>query len=197
MTSHLIGLLGYAGSGKDTVARRLVDFHGFKRLAFGDKIKDFALAQNPMIPIDIGSRDLYGLPNRIRLGLLVSRLGWDHAKVVPIVREMLQDLGEAARTTLGAFVWIDAAMAGRTSGDTVFSDVRKANEAEEIENRGGVLVRVLRHGIGPVNGHATEKELADWPVTNTIFNNHSLEQLMVSVDATVAFLNGRYASDVT
>lgn len=197
MTSHLVGLVGFAGSGKDSVANRLVDFHRFRRLAFGDKIKDFTLAMNPVMAIDVESRDFYGLPNRIRLQLLVKRLGWDFAKRIPVVRELLQEVGEAARETLGDYVWIDAAMSGRHSGNTVFSDVRKANEAKEIENRGGVLIRISRKGVGPVNGHATEAELVDWPVTSTVFNNGTLEQLSDQVDGAVAFLNGRYASDVT
>ena len=44
-TSHpgyeVIGLTGYAQSGKDTVASILVEKYGYRRIAFADKIRDF------------------------------------------------------------------------------------------------------------------------------------------------------------
>ena len=45
----ILGLAGYATSGKDTVGRYLVEEHGFTRLAFADTLKRFALAVNPIV----------------------------------------------------------------------------------------------------------------------------------------------------
>ena len=38
---NVIGLTGYAQSGKDTLASILVEKYGYSRVAFGDKIRDF------------------------------------------------------------------------------------------------------------------------------------------------------------
>ncbi len=44
----IIGLTGYAQSGKDTVANILVERYGFTRVAFADKIREFLYETNPM-----------------------------------------------------------------------------------------------------------------------------------------------------
>ena len=38
----LIALFGPPGAGKDTVAKRLVEQHGFVRIAFADKVRELA-----------------------------------------------------------------------------------------------------------------------------------------------------------
>src|ERR1035437_2563151 len=35
----IIGLLGYARSGKDSIGKKLIEQHGFKRISFGDILK--------------------------------------------------------------------------------------------------------------------------------------------------------------
>ena len=45
----IIGLTGYARSGKDTVAQILVDKFGFTRVAFADPIRDFCYQVNPIV----------------------------------------------------------------------------------------------------------------------------------------------------
>jgi hypothetical protein len=38
--SQIIGIVGFIGSGKDTVADYLVNFHGYKRESFANSLKD-------------------------------------------------------------------------------------------------------------------------------------------------------------
>jgi hypothetical protein len=45
----IIGLSGYARSGKDTVAELLVLNYGFKRMAFADGIRESLIALNPIL----------------------------------------------------------------------------------------------------------------------------------------------------
>ena len=45
----IIGLTGYARSGKDTVAKILVDNYGYKRIAFADKIRELLVEINPIL----------------------------------------------------------------------------------------------------------------------------------------------------
>ena len=50
----IIGLTGYAQSGKDTVAKILVENYGFTRIAFADKIREFLYETNPMYDSIVG-----------------------------------------------------------------------------------------------------------------------------------------------
>ena len=45
----IIGLTGYAQSGKDTVAQVLVDNYGFNRVSFADPIRKLLYETNPML----------------------------------------------------------------------------------------------------------------------------------------------------
>ena len=45
----IIGLAGKAGSGKDEVAKILIDLYGYKRIAFADAIRDALYELNPLV----------------------------------------------------------------------------------------------------------------------------------------------------
>jgi hypothetical protein len=79
---NIIGLTGYAQSGKDTFASILVEKYGYSRIAFADKIRDFLYGINPMV----------GCSPTGYLQDLVNLVGWDKAKQEPQVRRLLQDL---------------------------------------------------------------------------------------------------------
>lgn len=156
----LIGLTGYAGSGKDTVARMLAEDHGFARYAFADPLRAVLLDVNPWIS------------GNARLADLVRWHGWDRAKrEYHEVRRLMQAHGEAVRQHVGANVWINA-LERRMGAEprVVVSDVRYPNEAAWIRQRGGRVIRIVRPGVGPVNGHASEQpiphELVDFDLYN-------------------------------
>ena len=90
----IIGLSGYAGSGKDTVASVLIEQHGFTRLAFADPIREFLLLINPI------------LSDGHRVNETVTMIGWDNAKSKPEVRRLLQDIGVGCRQMFGEDFWI-------------------------------------------------------------------------------------------
>lgn len=149
----LIGLTGYAQSGKDTAAAFLVE-HGWTRVAFADKLRAFAAAVNPIVKTDVGYE---------RLVDIIAYQGWDLAKQNPEIRRLLQVIGtDAGRVLLGQNVWVDAAMQGLSgTADVVFTDVRFPNEAAAILDRGGVMVRITRPGVRAVNSHISEHALDD------------------------------------
>ncbi|WJN62761.1 deoxynucleoside monophosphate kinase [Streptomyces phage phiScoe15] len=141
----LIGLSGYAGSGKDEAAKVLVA-GGWRRDAFADRLREFLYALNPLIPGHVGAGNL-------RLANVVDAYGWDSAKrTFPEVRSLLQRCGtEAGRQVLGSDVWVKALMSEFDAGSEalVVTDVRFPNEADAIRQAGGVLVRIERPGVGP------------------------------------------------
>ena len=165
---EIIGLIGYAQSGKDTVASILVEKYGYRRIAFADKIKDFLYGINPMVACS---------PTGY-LQDLVKLVGWNEAKKEPQVRKLLQDLGISARELLDENIWIISALGKINSGErAVITDVRFENEAKKIKDLGGQLWRVKRVGVGPVNDHVSESELDGYKVDQIFVNNGSIEDL--------------------
>lgn len=166
-----IGLIGYAQSGKDTLGKILTDDYGYTRISFADGVREVALAINPF------------LSDGSTLADAVSEFGWDIVKSWPQVRQLLQRVGtEAVRDILGQDLWIDLAL--RKAGKVrraVFTDVRYQNEAEAILRDGGVLWRITRPGVGPVNRHPSETALDLFPVERTIANNGTVEDLRRAV----------------
>lgn len=187
--TNLIGLSGYAQSGKDTAALTLIEL-GYERRAFADKLKALALYLNPIVDAHVegyGYCDLGCCGPEVELELLASKLGtevdWDRAKRHDEVRSLLQRLGVGAREILGDSVWIDAALHGLpdSTKNVVVTDLRFRNEADAIRGIGGKVFRVERAGVGPVNGHVTETALDDYDFDAVIYNNGTIEDLHVMV----------------
>ena len=167
----IIGLSGYAQSGKDTIASMLVDSFGFERVAFADPIRDLLYEMNPVINDNVHVQDL------------VNEYGWELAKKKPEVRRLLQELGVGARKLLNNDVWVTAAirkMDGLKT-DYVISDVRFKNEALMINQFGGHMWRVNRPNTGPVNGHISESEMDDFKFNGEINNDGSFDSLGIQL----------------
>ena len=67
----IIGLTGFARSGKDSVAKVLVDQYGFTRVAFADKIRELLYEVNPIVN-----------DSNFTLQGVVNEFGWEDAKVL-------------------------------------------------------------------------------------------------------------------
>jgi hypothetical protein len=175
----IIGLSGYAQSGKDTVAKILVEHYGFRRVAFADKIKEMVLETNPIVFIDEHQRTW-------RAAEYVSWKGWEKAKQLPEVRELLQRLGVTARTNLGSDIWVKSALnqVWGANDHVVITDVRFKNEAESIKNIYPLnqLWRVVRPGIGAVNDHVSEHDLDDYEFDFDIYNEGTVLSLHEDIE---------------
>lgn len=169
ITPNLIGLTGYAQSGKDTLAKLLVDNYGYRRVAFADKIREFLYEINPMVACSPTGylRDL------------VDLVGWDKAKQEPQVRRLLQDLGVGARKLFGDKFWVAQVLLHISSSEKiVITDVRFINEAESIKKYDGAQVwRVKRSGVFAVNTHVSESEMDGYKVDQIFTNNGTVEDL--------------------
>ena len=175
----IIGISGYAQSGKDTAAKILVEEYGFTRIAFADKIKELLYEMNPRI-------------NDRQLQQWVDLQGWDATKEIPEVRMLLQNLGVGARKIMGELVWVKLAIMRLDSDKNyVVTDVRFTNEADWIkEVYGGHIWRVERPGVNPANDHVSESELNAWNFDELIYNAGSLEDLAEIVRSSMEFPNG-------
>ena len=165
----IIGLCGYARSGKDALAGVLGEEWDFHRYAFADVVKEKALVINPWIAAGRG---------HVRLADLVAGIGWEASKThSPDVRGFLQALGTTMRE-VDADIWLGQVMR-RVMRDNhenvVVTDVRFTNEARWIRGVGH-LVRVIRPGVGPANGHESETAV-DHVKAYEFINGGDLEDL--------------------
>lgn len=173
----IIGLTGYAQSGKDTVAQYLVEKHGYKRIAFADKIRELLYEMDPMID------GVY------HLRILVDAYGWDVIKQKPEVRRMLQNLGVAARTTFGSMFWVQQALRQiHFTGKWVITDVRFINEATTIKSYDNAQIwRIKRDGVTAINSHVSETEMDNYKVDQILTNRGTIEELHNLVEKRLGF----------
>jgi len=140
----IIGVCGFIGSGKDTIADYLVNLHHFRRESFANTLKD-AVAQ-------VFGWDRTMLEGRTKQARewreqvdpwWAQRLGIPH--LTP--RFILQQWGtEVCRKNFHDDIWI-ASLENKlrnSRDDVVISDCRFPNEIAAIKQSGGIVVRVVR-----------------------------------------------------
>ena len=168
----LIALFGPPGAGKDTVAKRLVEQHGFVRVAFADKVRELA----------------YETLNAYWKSV-ITEVGWERAKRNnPEIREILERVGDGARKVLGPDVWTQVAerviagcyLAGK---DVVITDMRKRSELSMIYKiHCHQLPCKVWHVVRPA---CHKRPFDEWEpewAAFTIHNNDTIEVLNQRVD---------------
>ena len=139
----IIGLVGFQGSGKDTIADYLVNIHEFKRESFANTLKD-AVAH------------IFGWDRELLEGRTKQSRAWREQpdewwsnrlgrEITP--RWVLQYWGtEVARRGFHDDIWI-ASLENKLrtiTDDVVISDCRFPNEIAAIKSAGGRVIRVVR-----------------------------------------------------
>jgi ABC-type oligopeptide transport system ATPase subunit len=112
------------------------------------------------------------------------------------VRDFLQKLGtDALRNGLHPNVWVNALMSDYKKQlrietnhphsehlttrypNWIITDVRFENEAKAIKDKGGVVIRVDRPGVSPINNHPSETSLDNWKFDYKVFNLSGIFEL--------------------
>jgi hypothetical protein len=141
--AKVIGFTGSIGSGKDTAADYLCNFHEFKRDSFASTLKDAVAA------VFNWDRELLeGRTKASREWREQRDAWWSERLGMPITpRWVLQNWGtEVCRIGFHDDIWI-ASLENKlrqTTDDIVISDVRFPNEIRSIKNQNGIMVRVKR-----------------------------------------------------
>jgi hypothetical protein len=140
----IIGVCGFIGSGKDTVADYLTNYHGFKRDSFASTLKDAVAA-------------VFGWDRELLEGRTKEARAW-REQVDPwwatrlgiedlTPRWVLQQWGtEVCRRAFHNDIWI-ASLENKlrnTRDDVVISDCRFPNEIKSIKEAGGKVIWVQR-----------------------------------------------------
>jgi len=144
----IIGICGFIGSGKDTVADYLVNFHEFRRESFASTLKDAVSA-------------VFGWDRTMLEGRTKQAREWreqvdpwwaerlDMPTLTP--RWVLQYWGtEVCRKAFHDDIWI-ASLENKlrnSRDDVVISDCRFPNEIQSIKRAGGTIIWVQR-GVLP------------------------------------------------
>ena len=139
----IIGICGFQGAGKDTIADYLVNIHEFKRESFANTLKD-AVAY-----IFGWDRDLLEGRTRQSRAWREQRDEWwsDRLKMDITPRWVLQYWGtEVARRGFHDDIWIASLenKLRKITDDVVISDCRFPNEIAAIKSAGGRVIRVCR-----------------------------------------------------
>jgi len=139
----IIGICGFIGSGKDTIADYLVNTHEFRRESFANTLKD---AVSSVFGWD--RTLLEGRTKEAREWREQPDVWWSERLGKTITpRWVLQQWGtEVCRKSFHDDIWI-ASLENKlrhSKDHVVISDCRFPNEIKAIKNAGGVVVRVKR-----------------------------------------------------
>jgi len=177
----LIGLTGPAFAGKDSVAKHLMQYWGFRVESLADPIRE-------------GLKAMFGLNDRhFQPHNKETIIGW----IGKSPRQLMQSLGtEWGRDLIGRDIWVRR-LEIRTGNllrlqkmQVVISDIRMVNEAAMIHHLGGQLWRIVRPGqrTTPHADHTTEQGQHRLVPDLTIVNDGTLADLYQQVDEALANL---------
>lgn len=199
---QIIGLTGWAQSGKDSTADVLAD-NGYKRFSFAGPLKQMAYDIDPLITANKHYAEL------------VDEFGVDEVKTTyPEARRFLQRLGtEGLRNNVSKTFWADLATEqivnffnspeGQVTPGIVFSDMRFFNEYEALRDfskKSGIdftsarlerddtsIHQRFKDGLPTTPDdprlHASEQEMLSIPVDVVINNDGSLDDLRKKVES--------------
>jgi hypothetical protein len=202
----IIGICGFIGSGKDTVADYLVNFHEFRRESFASTLKDAVASV-----FGWDRTMLEGRTKEAREWREQVDPWWAERLSMPTLtpRWVLQYWGtEVCRKSFHDDIWI-ASLENKlrnSKDDVVISDCRFPNEIQSIKNAGGMIIWVKRGklpdwydtALGANDGilpdqellkklkiHASETAWVGTEFDSELENNSSIDELYLKIESLV------------
>ena len=197
----IIALSGYAGVGKDTVADVICELYpGWQVKRFAGKLKEVASILTGLKVEDfedrlIKSMQLEGWDMTVREFL--QRLGteairdnlhkdaWVNALISEYNRSMKFEqfcpiCGNSWNTSICS-TCNTSKLETKCTTNWIVTDCRFKNEAEQIKNCGGYVIRIKRPFTKPVNYHQSEVDLDDYEFDYTLHNDKEIDYLETKV----------------
>ena len=210
MTNGLIlGLSGYKGSGKDSVASILVKQHGFQRVAFADVLKDLVAdlydversamddperKEKPILSLPVNPKDGFGDKMfELQYGELRDADGWapnplHDTQLYHTPRSLCILIGSVNRFVRSDY-WVARALSQIKPGfNYVISDMRYRSEASQIKEfsqgmeMAAQTVRIERFA-GCNSTDPSEHDLDDHQFDQTLVNSGTLADLELKVQS--------------
>jgi len=180
----IIGVCGFIGSGKDTIADYLVNLHHFRRESFANTLKDAVSAVFGWDRTMLEGRTKQAREWREQVDpWWAQRLGIPH--LTP--RWILQNWGtEVCRKNFHDDIWI-ASLENKlrsSTDDIVISDCRFPNEIAAIKKAGGRVVRVVRGAEPEWYSAAVSLNRGPNGNSNWALSGRKLEQLGIHASET-------------
>lgn len=203
----IVGFVGFIGSGKDTAADYLVNFHGYRRDSFANTLKDAVACVFGWDRTLLEGRTKEAREWREQVDpWWAERLNMPH--LTP--RWVLQYWGtDVLRKVFHDDIWIASLenKMRKTADNIVISDVRFPNEIKAIHNAGGIVVRIKRGDdpewyqdavnmnegkgnmswlistdrINKLGIHASETSWVGGNIDHTIHNNTTIDDLFKQI----------------
>lgn len=200
MKKIIIGICGFAGSGKSTVADILEKNHGFKKLSFAGPLKDMVSS-------------IFGWDREMLEGTTQESRQWrekvdpwwsdrlQYANLTP--RLILQIMGtEVMRAHYHSDIWIasmEKQLLDNNHNRLVITDCRFPNEFKAISDQGGDILYISRELTNPSwfaaykepnmappkNVHISETAWINEPIDHVIINDLSISDLKRSINELV------------
>lgn len=169
----IIAFTGLAGSGKTTVADYVVSEHGFKKHNFKDALVFEMLDRLPDVLKEL----------KKHYSMTLDKL---FKEKPPIMRALMQNYGTEVRRGDGPNYWVDRWKESLGEGNYVVDDVRFVNEAEAVQDKGGIIVRVSRPDSSSNSTHTSETEQNQIEPDFTIISNTGdLEGLYKQIESVI------------
>lgn len=176
----VIALTGFSRVGKDSIAQEFVDNNGFERHGFADALKEMLYNFNPVLSTSDAIEAGFVNDRIVHVQDYIDTYGWENSKNFSCIREGLQILGsEAGRDVLGENIWVDTLFKRPTGARIIIPDCRYLNEAQAVRERGGIVIRVNRNGVNPVNSHASDK--IDFDADYEVNNNGTVKEVYLQI----------------
>lgn len=179
--SRLIGLGGYAYSGKDAFADVLEKNLGWYKTYMSKALRESLETLNPIVDFDRARG------THVRFKDMIDMFSYEGAKQNKEVRALLQRMGtEVGRKLWSEDFWVDLCFKdvekkldeGRL---VVVTGIRYPNELSIIESLGGVSVWVSRPEYFAVNEHSSDNSLVAEDFDEVFHNNGTLADLEENV----------------
>lgn len=176
MIPHIIGLLGRSRAGKDTIADYICNqypTYQIVRLSYSLKKAACCLYDYTMDQVESSSKEIVDTR-------------WNKTP-----RETIQSLTNYMMSYMGVDFFtkklFNAYDNGKYSSHIIIPDIRYPHDIEEIERRGGIVIKVERPN-NPVQ-HSFENHIDTLYGTKTILNDKGIDDLHIKIKNTLEEFN--------